>query len=275
MRSVKRSTARQPSPSPALAAARYTADFVAQSLPRRAHTILDVGCGSGDVAAHLVQRGYEVTGIDLSSTAVRNCRKRGIPAIHADFTNYDTDRRYDAILFSRSLHHVEDPRAILRRAGGMLVPRGVLLIEEFAFESVDEISASWLVNALRLLIAGGLANEPRHRLPREGRPALDWWKDRHHEKIHEGRQVIAAAKSCFSVAETEGVPYLFQYAVPILKKSAGSRRVLEQVRALELASFGAGRRPFAGIRAICRQGRQTGQVARKALERVKGIEPSS
>lgn len=242
-------------PSPALTAARYTADFVVRALPRKARAILDVGCGRGDVAAHLVKRGYEVTGIDISAKAVRACRKRGIAAIHVDFAGYETDRRYDAILFSRSLHHVRDPRGILRRARGLLAPGGVVLIEEFAFESVNEIAASWLVSILRLLYAAGLASGPMHRLPREGRTALTWWKNRHHDKIHEGRQVIAAAKSCFDVRKLERVPYLFQYAVPVLKKSASSDRLLGQVRALELASFGGAHRPLPGIRAICRQRR--------------------
>lgn len=38
--------------------------------------ILDVGCGTGDNAVFLAQRGYVVTGVDASSTALENARER-------------------------------------------------------------------------------------------------------------------------------------------------------------------------------------------------------
>lgn len=40
--------------------------------------ILDVGCGAGRVALHLQEKGFDVTGIDISPAAVAVCRKRGL-----------------------------------------------------------------------------------------------------------------------------------------------------------------------------------------------------
>ena len=236
---------------PALAASKDTAEFVIEAAPRRARAVLDVGCGIGNVALHLVAYGYKVTGIDESQAAIKRCARRGIRAIEADFAEYETDERYDVVLFSRSLHHMKDPRRTLRKAGGMLAPGGAVLIEEFAFEEVDEFAARWLLTVLRLAVASRLAGK-RPRLPGLRRPALGWWKGIHHHKIHDGRTVIAAARSCFSVSRLERVPYLFRYLVPELKKSVKSAAVLAHARALEQVTFATAQRPLIGIRAVCR-----------------------
>ena len=236
---------------PALAASKSTADFVIDVAPRGGRGVLDVGCGIGNVAVHLAARGYKVTGIDESQAAVTRCARRGIRAIKADFAEYDTAERYDLLLFSRSLHHMRDPRRMLGKAGKMLAPGGLVAIEEFAFEEVDEFAAGWLLTMLRFAVASGLtAKKPR--LPAAHRPALGWWKGIHHHDIHDGRTVIAAARSSLGVVRLERVPYLFRYLVPELKKSATSVAVLEHARALEELTFAAAQRPCIGIRAVCR-----------------------
>ncbi len=237
---------------PRIEAARYTADFVTTAARGRGRCVLDVGCGRGDVAVHLAARGCKVTGIDPSPSAVRQCTRRGIQAIEADFAGYESSQRYDVLLFSRSLHHMNEPRKVLRKAGRMLAPGGMVLIEEFAIEDVDEVSASWLLNMLRLVIASGLTAKQEEKLPGEKRPALPWWQGIHRHKIHHGRTVIAAARSSLIVERLERVPYLFRYLAPLLRKSANSADVLRHAHALEVATFDEARRPFIGIRAICR-----------------------
>ncbi len=236
---------------PALAASRRTAEFVIAVAPPAARTVLDVGCGIGNVAMHLAAHGYDVTGIDESRAAVTRCTTRGIHAIKADFAKYETSERYDLLLFARSLHHMEDPRGMLRKATRMLSPGGVVVIEEFAFGEVDEFAALWLLTMFRLAVAAGLAGK-RPRLPGPRRSALEWWKGIHRHKIHDGRTVIAAARSSLDVARLERVPYLFRYLVPEVKISAKSVAMLEQARALEELTFAAAQRPCIGIRAVCR-----------------------
>lgn len=236
---------------PALAASRQTAEFAMHAAPHGRRRVLDVGCGIGNVALHLAAHGYQVAGIDDSQAAAKRCARRGIRVVRADFAEFETSQRYDIVLFSRSLHHMTDPRRMLRKAGRMLVPGGVVVIEEFAFEAVDEFAANWLLTMLRFAVASGLtAKKPR--LPAVHRPALGWWKGIHHHRIHDGRTVIAAARSSLRVVRLERVPYLFRYLVPELKKSARSVAMLEHARTLEQITFAAARRPCIGIRAICR-----------------------
>src|SRR6266568_9194203 len=54
-------------------------DNILAQVPRseaRTKTALDIGCGTGDLAIKLAERGYQVTGIDLSDVAIDQARKR-------------------------------------------------------------------------------------------------------------------------------------------------------------------------------------------------------
>ena len=80
-------------------------DFVLEELglPAGSH-ILDVGCGAGRHAVELAVRGYQVTGVDISSgmlaQAEQAARKAGVEVelIHADATQFTLDRSFDAAI---------------------------------------------------------------------------------------------------------------------------------------------------------------------------------
>ncbi|QVQ51067.1 methyltransferase domain-containing protein [Spiractinospora alimapuensis] len=94
--------------------------------------ILDVGCGSGSLAAELGDRGADVTGIDVSSGMLALARKRlgNDAALHvADLREplpFGNDT-FDDVVASLVLHYLEDwapPLAELRRVlrpGGRLI----------------------------------------------------------------------------------------------------------------------------------------------------------
>ena len=69
--------------------------------------VLDVGCGTGSTMIQADERGFDITGIDISESAILRCRSRldsrGIqaPLIQYDYLNWDTSSRFDCIL----LHH--------------------------------------------------------------------------------------------------------------------------------------------------------------------------
>lgn len=84
----------------------------------RGSSILDVGCGLGDLYAHLLRRGIEVdyTGYDLAPEMVRLCRARypGIRFESGDFLRFLPPSRFDyAVAFG--IHNIRVPggRAIL------------------------------------------------------------------------------------------------------------------------------------------------------------------
>jgi SAM-dependent methyltransferase len=54
---------------------RFALQIVEAALPRGSK-ILDAGCGPGEMAAQLMQRGYEVWGLDIAEPMVRRARER-------------------------------------------------------------------------------------------------------------------------------------------------------------------------------------------------------
>lgn len=114
---------------------RVLADVAAPLEPGRA---LDLGCGEGGDAVWLAQRGWTVTGIDLSPTALARGRaaaaaigvdERALDLRVADLGSWTTDERFDLVGASFLQSPVDLPRAaILRRATELVAPGGCLLV---------------------------------------------------------------------------------------------------------------------------------------------------
>lgn len=97
-------------------------------------TLLDVGCGTGNHAAHL--RGhYRVEGLDLEERLLRIARERYPDAAfhQGDMTDFDLGRRFDAVtcLFS-AIGYARTEDALRRTIAGFarhLRPGGVAVVE--------------------------------------------------------------------------------------------------------------------------------------------------
>src|SRR5438105_2105965 len=83
------------------------------------------------IAAALLAAGYEVTALDADAEAVAAARAAGVPALHADFLEADVGV-HDAVLFTRSLHHIRDLALAAERAAAACAPRGLMVVDEFA-----------------------------------------------------------------------------------------------------------------------------------------------
>jgi len=57
---------------------RETLKFLISRLPVDAK-VLEVGCGEGQVACELLQRGYSVTGLDSDSERIARAQAHGVP----------------------------------------------------------------------------------------------------------------------------------------------------------------------------------------------------
>jgi SAM-dependent methyltransferase len=102
-------------------------------------TALDVGCGEGADAIWLAGRGWQVTGVDVSTVALQRAAGHAAQAgdgiagridwMHADLLRWDPGTaRYD--LVSAQYLHLPDPlRAdLFRRLAASVTPGGTLLI---------------------------------------------------------------------------------------------------------------------------------------------------
>lgn len=102
--------------------------------------VLDVACGTGHYTQYLSSRGFRVTGVDISSTAIKIARARSIGAgieveyVEGDATDLSSflteDRRFHLIVDYSFLHHLS-PDAFARHAkqfASRLQPHGRLLV---------------------------------------------------------------------------------------------------------------------------------------------------
>lgn len=94
--------------------------------------VLDVACGTGTVALHLVRRGYSVVGLDAVEPLVRIARERGaggngrLTFHHADPTRdtFPGIGTFDVVVSMHTLYWHPDPYALLGACRRALRPGG-------------------------------------------------------------------------------------------------------------------------------------------------------
>lgn len=106
---------------------------------RHGEAVLDLCCGTADLALELARSGARVTGADFSipmlGLGARKIRRRGAPialcaadALHLPFD----DSRFDAASVAFGVRNLADPLAGLREIRRVLRPGGRLVVLEFA-----------------------------------------------------------------------------------------------------------------------------------------------
>ena len=115
--------------------------------------VLDIGCGPGFDSDLLQERGFRVTGIDLSSQMIE-VGKRHFPGVfvQADMERLPFGEVADGLWVSASLLHIERPHVppTLREFARVLKPGGVIFIavkegtgERWEYGPYDETVSRW------------------------------------------------------------------------------------------------------------------------------------
>lgn len=108
--------------------------------------LLNLGCGTGKHDACLVDRGYQVTGVDLSPVMLEMARRRSVPGslefFQGDVRTVNLSRQFDAVI---SLFHVmsyqtsdQDILSAFRTANRHLKPEGVFIFDFWHGEGVTQ-----------------------------------------------------------------------------------------------------------------------------------------
>jgi SAM-dependent methyltransferase len=148
-------------------------EFVTAELPPAPARVLEVGCGHGRLARALDDLGYRVVAIDPAAP-------EGAIFQAVSLEEFADPARFDAIVASRSLHHISDLAGGLFKLQRLLVSGGRLILVEHAFDRLDEPTARWYLEKRRATHSSA---------PSSLQACLDEW-----EADHAGLQGSAAMR---------------------------------------------------------------------------------
>jgi len=202
-----------------------TLRFLLQHLPAAPARVLEIGCGRGDLASLLVGEGYDVTVVDSSPVAVAQATGLGLDAYEAnwpDFPGHD-GRLFQAVVFSRSLHHIHPLDAALERAEEVLGEGGRLLVEDFAVEKMEPEPIAWYRKVVGPMRTRELIVDDDDCLGvrlLERDDALERWRSEHADLL-EAQTILAEIGRRFDLRSAEDAPYLFRFLAPALVGTVG------------------------------------------------------
>lgn len=129
--------------------------------------LLDLGCGTGELAPVFLKAGYSYTGIDIAPERIafarKTYRKGKFHVMDASALQYP-DGHFDQILITGVLHHLSDAevRGIVREMRRVLRPEGrALVMEDIALRG----SLNLLGALVHLADAGAYIRRPKQYEP--------------------------------------------------------------------------------------------------------------
>jgi SAM-dependent methyltransferase len=158
---------------------------IRRELPPPPARILEVGCGSGELARVLAADGYDVVAVDPDAPAGAIFRRMRIEEL-------GDEGPFDAAVASLSLHHVGDLGVVAAKVHSLLRPGAPFVVREFAWDLVDEPTARW--DYARRGQDGGLAQ----------------WRDEH-DRLHGFAALRGALDAEFDQRSFMWGPYLAEF----------------------------------------------------------------
>jgi SAM-dependent methyltransferase len=110
--------------------------FVATHLRQPPARVLEVGCGRGELALAMARQGHAVMAIDPEAP-------EGDIFQAVSLEEFTGSGPFDAVVANRSLHHIADLGGALDKIARMLMPTGLLILREHAWDRLDEPTARW------------------------------------------------------------------------------------------------------------------------------------
>jgi SAM-dependent methyltransferase len=171
-----------------------------RELPPPPARVLEVGCGSGELARELSADSFDLVAVDPNAPAGAIFRRTTLEAL-------GDEGPFDAALASLAFHHVDDLDLALDKLHSLLRQGAPLVVREFAWDLVDEPTARW--DYKRLGREGGLA---------------EWRAE--HQHLHGFGAMRAALDARFRERSFEWGPYLSEYK-PAEGHASEERRLIE------------------------------------------------
>jgi SAM-dependent methyltransferase len=170
-------------------------DFVTTHLPDPPSQVLEIGCGSGELAYALTQRSYKMTAIDPEAP-------EGAIFQRTSLEEFRDPGPFDAVVASRSLHHLGDIDAAVKKIHALLREEGILILYEFAWDQMDERTVRWY-------LSHAPEGDLDHKSLLPGNFPHAWITE--HEGLHDSISMRRALDHHFRLRLFEWVPYIADY----------------------------------------------------------------
>ena len=94
--------------------------------------ILDVGCGEGDISFHLARLNYRIVATDSDKDAIKYCKNiskfKNLKFVLSDAENMSSKEKFDVIICSEVLEHVNNPEKLVYKLSRILNQNGLMII---------------------------------------------------------------------------------------------------------------------------------------------------
>jgi SAM-dependent methyltransferase len=209
--------------------------------------ILYVGSGLGYLALELAREGHDVIGVDIDQESVDLAtraaetdpfrdERASLSYEVAEFpSGFRGEGPYDRILFSRVLHHIENPAAAVARAAELLGVGGRVACVEFAHDRLGAAGARWMARSRQWLSRLGWWPERVAESLEEatGQVARAWRTDHEGEGLNPFKAMIDPLRATFHMERPTWHPYLFwelaaEVRAPAHQEGAVARRFRDE-----------------------------------------------
>ncbi|WEK54838.1 MAG: methyltransferase domain-containing protein [Candidatus Cohnella colombiensis] len=119
----------------------YGLDLFKWLNPQQGESIVDFGCGTGDLASQIAGSGAEVLGVDISPEMVQRAREK-YPLLRfecADGMSWTPTQTYDAVFSNAALHWMKDAEAAVETMTKCLRKGGRLVVEFGGYRNIQSI----------------------------------------------------------------------------------------------------------------------------------------
>ena len=208
----------------------FTRDFISRSLASGTRRVLEIGCGSGELAATLLRDGICLIAIDSDADSIAAAHALGVDARIAAWPDFE-DGLFDALLFTRSLHHIHPLDKAVQRAADSLFIGGRLIVEDFAYETADEKTLQWFAGIIEQLDGAGLlakGDDFLSALQSKGGMVKNW-RANHESDLHTAANILAEIRRVFGKTQCEEAPYYFRYLSRAIVPTADRDKILRNL----------------------------------------------
>jgi hypothetical protein len=168
------------------------ATFALSQLPPPPARVLEIGCGrTGGVTPVLVAAGHDVLGVDPDAPPGPSYRAVSLEELE--------EESFDVVVAERVFHHVHPLPSALDKVARMAP---LLILDEFAWDRIDEPTREWYEGQQRMLVAAG--REPAGPLD------LAMWRSEH-DDLHPSELIRREVNARFEERYFEPRPYLYRW----------------------------------------------------------------